>query len=97
MLPDTFVKNPQYTVEITDPDGGKYKSENKCTLLVSLMQKPRGFPEKVTNLTIGFIVFRVRNVGKYIIINWKYYCSSCLSGFAWNCNCQLFCIVIWLL
>lgn len=56
---ETFWHNPQYTIELTDPD--EDDEENKCTVIVALMQKNRRAQRKMGAecLTIGFAVYHV--------------------------------------
>ncbi|KAF9793854.1 hypothetical protein SFRURICE_007385 [Spodoptera frugiperda] len=57
---ETFSKNPQYTVTLQDVD--EEDEENKCTIIVTLMQKNRR-SQGLQNLTIGFAVYRLPNHG----------------------------------
>ncbi|XP_046974269.1 calpain-A-like [Vanessa cardui] len=56
---DTFWKNPHYTVTLKDPD--EDDEENKCTIIVSLMQKNCYYRSQrgLSLLPIGFAVFRL--------------------------------------
>ncbi|KAG6438606.1 hypothetical protein O3G_MSEX000087 [Manduca sexta] len=60
---ETFWRNPQYTVTLTDPDEGD--DENKCTIIVALMQKNRRSQrhQGLECLTIGFAVYRLPDYG----------------------------------
>ncbi|XP_037294093.1 calpain-A isoform X2 [Manduca sexta] len=60
---ETFWRNPQYTVTLTDPDEGD--EENKCTIIVALMQKNRRSQrhQGLECLTIGFAVYRLPDYG----------------------------------
>ncbi|CAH2268450.1 jg16880 [Pararge aegeria aegeria] len=60
---ETFWKNPQYTVTLKDPDEGD--AENKCTIIVALMQKNRRSQrhQGLECLTIGFAVYRLPDYG----------------------------------
>ena len=53
----TFVKNPQYVVELSEDDDG----DGKCSVLVALMQKHRRKQKKmgVQELCIGFSIYKV--------------------------------------
>lgn len=54
---DTFVKNPQYVIELTEDDDG----DGKCSCLVALMQKNRRKQRKmgVQDLCIGYSIYKV--------------------------------------
>lgn len=58
----TFSHNPQYRITLTDPD--EDDDENKCTVIVALMQKNRRAQRNmgVECLTIGFAIYHVRIV-----------------------------------
>ncbi|XP_045457463.1 calpain-B [Melitaea cinxia] len=76
---ETFWKNPQYTVTLKDPDEGD--SENKCTIIVALMQKNRRSKrhQGLECLTIGFAVYRLPDYGhvpKPLDINFFKYNAS---------------------
>ncbi|XP_037876069.1 calpain-A isoform X2 [Bombyx mori] len=60
---ETFWRNPQYTVTLSDPDEGD--DENKCTIIVALMQKNRRSQrhQGLECLTIGFAVYRLPDYG----------------------------------
>ncbi|XP_022828829.1 calpain-B isoform X4 [Spodoptera litura] len=60
---ETFWKNPQYTVTLHDVDEGD--EENKCTIIVALMQKNRRSQrhQGLECLTIGFAVYRLPDYG----------------------------------
>ncbi|CAH2061913.1 unnamed protein product, partial [Iphiclides podalirius] len=60
---ETFWKNPQYTVTLKDVDEGD--DENKCTIIVALMQKNRRSQrhQGLECLTIGFAVYRLPDYG----------------------------------
>ena len=53
----TFVKNPQYVVELNEDDDG----DGKCSVLIALMQKHRRKQKKmgVQELCIGFSIYKV--------------------------------------
>ena len=53
----TFVKNPQYIVELNEDADG----DGKCSCLIALMQKHRRKQKKmgVQDLSIGFSVYKV--------------------------------------
>lgn len=61
---ETFWHNPQYIVELTDPD--EDDDDNKCTILVALMQKNRRSQRKMGAecLTIGFAVYHIEEPEK---------------------------------
>ena len=54
---DTFASNPQFMVTLTDPD--ENDSENKCTMIVNLMQKGRRAmrDEGLDLLSVGFCIY----------------------------------------
>lgn len=56
---ETFPNNPQYIIDILDPDPND--AEDKCTIIVALMQKNRRAQKKegLDCLTIGFAIYRV--------------------------------------
>ncbi|XP_069668699.1 calpain-B-like isoform X3 [Periplaneta americana] len=58
---DTFSCNPQYLVALVDPDEGD--TDNKCTLIVALMQKNRRKQRKMgkQTLTIGFEIYHLED------------------------------------
>ncbi|XP_058129991.1 calpain-A-like [Anopheles ziemanni] len=58
-FPDTFWHNPQYIVNLEDPD--EDDDEQQCTMIVSLIQKNRRSKRNkgIECLTIGFAVYRV--------------------------------------
>ncbi|XP_045540685.1 calpain-A isoform X2 [Papilio machaon] len=60
---ESFWKNPQYTVTLKDVDEGD--DENKCTIIVALMQKNRRSQrhQGLECLTIGFAVYRLPDYG----------------------------------
>nr|XP_026484142.1 calpain-A-like [Vanessa tameamea] len=57
--PDTFWKNPRYTVTLKDPDTDD--DMNECTIIVSLMQKNRRsqLHQGLGLLAIGFDIYRL--------------------------------------
>ncbi|XP_021109351.1 calpain-14 isoform X2 [Heterocephalus glaber] len=56
---DTFWKNPQFLLSIWRPEEGR-RSRGPCSLLVSLLQKPRHrHRNRKPRLAIGFFLFRV--------------------------------------
>ncbi|CAH0598746.1 unnamed protein product [Chrysodeixis includens] len=61
---ETFWHNPQYTVTLTDVDEGD--DENKCTIIVALMQKNRRSQrhQGLECLTIGFALYRLPDHGR---------------------------------
>uniref|UniRef100_A0A0K8T1H6 Calpain catalytic domain-containing protein n=1 Tax=Lygus hesperus TaxID=30085 RepID=A0A0K8T1H6_LYGHE len=61
---ETFWHNPQYIVELTDPD--EDDEDNKCTILIALMQKHRRSQRKMGAecLTIGFAVYHLEEPEK---------------------------------
>ncbi|XP_050094655.1 calpain-B-like [Anopheles aquasalis] len=56
---DTFWHNPQYVIELNDPD--EHDDERQCTLILSLLQKNRRSKRNkgIACLTIGFAVYRL--------------------------------------
>lgn len=56
---DTFWHNPQYRITLTDVD--EDDDENRCTVIIALMQKNRRAQRKkgMECLTIGFAVYNV--------------------------------------
>lgn len=68
----TFARNPQYIITLTDPDEGDADedNDNKCTVIVALMQKNRRAQRRMGAecLTIGFAIYRVMVVFLKIII-----------------------------
>ncbi|CAH2987358.1 unnamed protein product [Chilo suppressalis] len=60
---ESFWRNPQYTVTLTDVDEGD--DDNKCTIIVALMQKNRRSQrhQGLECLTIGFAVYRLPDYG----------------------------------
>ncbi|CAK1549400.1 unnamed protein product [Leptosia nina] len=76
---ESFWKNPQYIVTLTDPD--EDDEENKCTIIVALMQKNRRSQrhQGLECLTIGFAVYRLPDYGhvpKPLDINFFKYNAS---------------------
>ncbi|XP_050680351.1 calpain-B-like isoform X4 [Leptidea sinapis] len=76
---ETFWKNPQYTVTLKDVDEGD--DENKCTIIVALMQKNRRSQrhQGLECLTIGFAVYRLADYGhvpKPLDVNYFKYNAS---------------------
>lgn len=59
LFEDTFATNPQYRVEVTDPD--EFDDDDTGTIVVALMQKERRkkFVEGQQMLTIGYYVYKV--------------------------------------
>jgi hypothetical protein len=53
----TFVKNPQYVIDLLEDDDG----DGKCSCLIALMQKNRRKQKKmgVQELCIGFSIYKV--------------------------------------
>lgn len=66
LLSDTFWHNPQYRITLTDVD--EDDDENRCTVIVALMQKNRRAQRKkgMECLTIGFAVY---NVSCYLFLS----------------------------
>ncbi|KAL1123741.1 hypothetical protein AAG570_001514 [Ranatra chinensis] len=62
--PDTFWHNPQYTINLVDPD--EEDDDNKCTVIVGLMQKNRRQQRRMGAecLTIGFAIYKLEDVEK---------------------------------
>jgi len=61
---DTFWTNPQYSVEVIDPDEGD--EDRNGTLIVAVMQKERRKKKLELGLdllTIGYTVYKVNCVG----------------------------------
>lgn len=58
---DTFHNNPQYRITLEDIDDED--EENKCTVIVALMQKNRRALRKIGQecLTIGFVIYHLEN------------------------------------
>lgn len=56
---ETFWHNPQYRITLVDPD--EDDADNKCTVIVGLMQKNRRKQRKMGAecLTIGFAMYQV--------------------------------------
>lgn len=56
---ETFSSNPQYRITLDDPDDED--EEQKCTVIIALMQKNRRAQRKIGAecLTIGFAVYQV--------------------------------------
>lgn len=61
----TFARNPQYIITLTDPDEGDLDedNDNKCTVIVALMQKNRRAQRQMGAecLTIGFAIYKLEN------------------------------------
>ena len=75
---NTFSSNPQYMVTLVDPD--EDDEEDKCTMIVNLMQKGRrGMMEEGKELlTIGFVIYPVRGgVSQHLDTNFFKYKASC--------------------
>ncbi|CAB0012121.1 unnamed protein product [Nesidiocoris tenuis] len=62
---ETFWHNPQYIIELTDAD--EDDEDNKCTILIALMQKNRRSQRKVGAecLTVGFAVYHRKRRGSW--------------------------------
>lgn len=60
LFSETFWTNPQYRVEVTDPDEGD--DDNAGTIIVGLMQKERRKKRKegIDLLTMGYAIYQVR-------------------------------------
>ncbi|KOB72241.1 Calpain-A, partial [Operophtera brumata] len=76
---ESFWRNPQYMVTLKDPDEGD--DENKCTIIVALMQKNRRSQRHagLECLTIGFAVYRLPDYGhvpKPLDVNYFKYNAS---------------------
>ncbi|XP_047999752.1 calpain-A isoform X2 [Leguminivora glycinivorella] len=76
---ESFWRNPQYTVTLTDVD--EDDDDNKCTIIVALMQKNRRSQrhQGLECLTIGFAVYRLPDYGhvpKPLDINFFKYNAS---------------------
>jgi len=58
---ETFAMNPQYRINVTDPDDDD--DDNLCTVIISLMQKGRRAmrDEGLDTLTIGFALYYLRD------------------------------------
>ena len=56
---DTFAANPQYVITLVDPD--EDDDDEKCTVIIGLMQKNRRAQRSqgVECLTIGFAIYRL--------------------------------------
>ena len=56
---DTFWTNPQYSVEVVDPDEGD--DDNTGTVIIALMQKERRKKkyEGVDMLVMGYCIYKV--------------------------------------
>jgi hypothetical protein len=63
---ETFWHNPQYCITLEDPDDED--EDNKCTVIVGLMQKNHRSQRKMGMecLTIGFAMYHVRTVSVLI-------------------------------
>lgn len=60
LFPDTFSHNPQYRVTLDEVDEGD--EEDKCTVIIALMQKNRRQMRRSVGadlLTIGFAIYYV--------------------------------------
>ena len=84
--PGTFSYNPQYVVNLTDPD--EEDDEEKCTVIVALMQKNRRAQRKLglDCLTIGFAIYHVRAGCGIVMVgaDWSkitHYHHICISFF----------------
>ncbi|PSN56060.1 hypothetical protein C0J52_11813, partial [Blattella germanica] len=57
---DTFWHNPQYRITLRDPDEGD--DDDKCTIVVALMQKNRRIQRQkgMDSLTIGFSIYKLK-------------------------------------
>jgi len=58
---DTFADNPQFLISLEDPD--ESDDENKCTMIVNLMQKGRRAmrDEGLDLLSVGFCIYALRD------------------------------------
>jgi len=56
----TFAQNPQFLISLEDPDDGD--EENKCTVIINLMQKGRRalMDDGLELLSVGFCVYAIR-------------------------------------
>uniref|UniRef100_A0A8C9T5I8 Calpain-2 catalytic subunit-like n=1 Tax=Scleropages formosus TaxID=113540 RepID=A0A8C9T5I8_SCLFO len=64
-FPATFCSNPQYAIKLEDVDDDPFDGEDRCTLLVGLMQKD-GRKQKKLGIElnyIGFTIFKVSGSG----------------------------------
>jgi len=59
VLLDTFWTNPQYSVDVVDPDEGD--DDNTGTLIIDLIQKERRKKKRegLEHLTIGYSIYKV--------------------------------------
>ncbi|XP_039298484.1 calpain-A isoform X2 [Nilaparvata lugens] len=76
--PETFWHNPQYIITLTDPD--EKDEEDKCTVLVALMQKNRR-KMGAESLHIGFAVYHMEdanNLPKPLDLNFFKY-NACVA------------------
>jgi calpain len=62
---ETFAHNPQYVIELSDPD--EDDEEEKCTVIIALMQKNRRAQRKLGMecLTIGFAIYALPEGTEY--------------------------------
>lgn len=61
LILDTYWTNPQYRITLTDPD--EEDGDNRCTIIVALMQKHVRAQQKlgINYLVIGFDIYYVKN------------------------------------
>ncbi|KAJ9595245.1 hypothetical protein L9F63_013455 [Diploptera punctata] len=76
---ESFWHNPQYTITLEDPD--EEDEENKCTVIVALMQKNRRSQRRMGMecLTIGFAMYELKdpdNLPKPLDLNFFKYNAS---------------------
>ena len=57
---ETFHLNPQFHVTLTDPD--EFDDYDLCTLLVSLIQKRDRNQDNQELLSIGFVIYRIKEM-----------------------------------
>ena len=55
-FPDLFWKNPQFQIHLIDPDSTD--SVDKCTMIVSLMEKEKD--RDLNKIAIGYDIYEVR-------------------------------------
>jgi len=90
---DTFCKNPQYRITLTETDDD---SADKCTLVVGLMQRNRRQQMKYGSqmLSIGFILYHLSdpsNVPKPLDRHYFEYNSSCARCPAFQNSREILC------
>lgn len=100
-LPDSFWHNPQYRITLTEVDDDD--QDNKCTVIVAVMQKNRRSQRKLglECLTIGFAIYHVSSgtvlsffgcVPNLVVYanrqNPYMHVSVCLEGFGLCAGCD---------